>query len=275
MLKSRRAVSNVVATMLIFALMIVSMGVLYSQIAPTIIGFDARSRSTGQEFVLLSLANEMQSLGVSPENSQARISIVSDNGLYNVSRGKKLTVEILNGSGVPSFLTDETIQIGDFTIDLDGSFQYEQNEVYFSRTANEDSLLVNDTHELNTNYVSKVNYAYTSAHFEFYPLSNIDVHNTTAIDYFLTISMIMIDFTPHRDRPDLPADFAIQSSDFTLRLRRLDSTIITSFFPNVLGPIIINQEIDDDLSPVSFNFGGPNIINLTIKFIIIPILFSI
>lgn len=270
MLKSRRAVSNVVATMLIFALMIVSMGVLYSQIAPTIIGFDARSRSTGQEFVLLSLANEIETLISSPEDSQSRISIVSDDGIYTVSDGKLLTVNLEDDTGA-TIASSTPEQIGDFTIDLEGSFQYEQNQVYFSRTANEDSLLKNDNNALNTNYVSKVNYAYTSAHFEFYSLATIDVVETAPDVFVVTITIVKINFLSVGGSP---TDFPMQSSDFTLRLRRQESTI-TKVTDTVQGPIVINHDIDTVQSVDSYTFGGNNAIDLTIKFIVIPILFSI
>lgn len=271
MLKSRRAVSNVVATMLIFALMIVSMGVLYSQIAPTIIGFDARSRSTGQEFVLLSLANEIETLISSPEDSQSRISIVSDDGIYTVSDGKLLTVNLLDRNNVLIPSATITENIGEFTIDLEGSFQYEQNQVYFSRTANEDSLLQNDNNALNTNYVSKVNYAYTSAHFEFYSLATIDVVETAPDVFVVTITIVKINFLSVGGSP---TDFPMQSSDFTLRLRRQESTI-TKVTDTVQGPIVINHDIDTVQSVDSYTFGGNNAIDLTIKFIVIPILFSI
>ena len=272
MLKSRRAVSNIVATMLIFGMMIASMGVLYSQISPTLLGFDARSRSTGQEFVLLSITNEMESLISSPVDAQSRIAIVSDDGLYTVSDGKLLTVNLLDGNAVAITGASITDNIGDFTIDLQGSFQYEKNQVYFSRTINEDSLMQNDTHSLNTNFVSKVNYAYTSAHFEFFSLARIDVVETAADIFVITISIIKISFL---STGGSPTDFPIQSSDFTLRLRRQESTINTVSVVNVPGPISINHLIDSVPSVESYSFGRANPTQLTIKFIVIPILFSI
>lgn len=157
--------------------MVIAMGILYSTISPTILGFDAKARNSNQEFIFLTIGDEISSLATSPVGSQSRVPITSTGGYYDVGPGHRL---YLNITDVDDDLIDSQAvfnqSIGEFTGQVNGSFQYMAGTNYLSRLNSEDILLLNDTRELNTNYVAKAEYRYGSAIFTIYPMSWVDIY---------------------------------------------------------------------------------------------------
>ncbi|MCY3413770.1 MAG: hypothetical protein INQ03_19155 [Candidatus Heimdallarchaeota archaeon] len=271
-LKSTRAVNNIIATMLIFSMMIVSMGVLYSTISPTVLGFQAETINTNQEFILLSIQNEMENLISSASGAQTRISITSNDATYRVSEGKALDISISDAGGI---VQTQNVYTGEFSIDVEGSFQYEVNEKILTRTISEDSMIQNDTTVNNSNFVAKVQYDYSIAYFTLYTLTRVDVVQTGATSMAVIITTPQIYFLTHNGLiTGTSLDFPIQDSDWTLRLRRITSTTVsTSNLVN--GPFSIDHDIDGVTSPTSYAFGDNTITNLEITFVTVPILFTI
>jgi FlaG/FlaF family flagellin (archaellin) len=274
--KSRRAVSNIVATMLIFALMVIAMGILYSTISPTILGFDAKARSANQEFIFLTIGDEVNSLASSPVGSQGRVPITSVGGYYDIGPGHSLYVNITAANVLIDPDANYTQAIGEFTAQVNGSFQYEGGTKYLSRLNSEDVLLHDDTRELNTNYVAKADYRYGSALFTLYPMAWLDIVST-GTSYTVTITIIQLDyitFNPGGGEP-VTVDFPIEKDEWTLRLRKLSPKIITNTTIPVSGPYKISHSIDGNSSITpQYSFGSDGT-NITFRIVIIPILFSI
>ncbi|MHA2033650.1 MAG: hypothetical protein ACW99Q_30145, partial [Candidatus Kariarchaeaceae archaeon] len=99
--KSRRGTTNVIATMLIFIIMISAMGLLYSRISPTIFGFEANTQASNQEFVMFSIANAVIDLASSAEDSQNRVKIFSNDAVYALNDGYELDITISDGGVGP------------------------------------------------------------------------------------------------------------------------------------------------------------------------------
>ncbi len=270
--KSRRAVTNIVATMLIFGLMVVAMGILYSTISPTILGFDAKARSANQEFIFLTIGDEINSLATAPVGSQGRVSIVSSDGFYDIGPGPSLYLNITDAAGaLIDPLAETTQSIGEFTAQVNGSFQYSGGTNYLSRLNSENVLLLDDNRELNTNYVAKAEYRYGSALFSLYPMSWVDIVSTSA-GYTVTVSIVKLDYTLFHEGT---VDFPVQKDEWTLRLRKLSPTI-TESTSNVPGPYTISHSINGNSSITpQYTFGTAANYDVTIRIVVIPILFSI
>ncbi len=275
-IRNRRGVANIVATMIIFAMMIVSMGILYSQISPTVLGYNARTLSTNQEFILLSIENEMEDLASSPKDAQTRINVISNNAKYDVNNGYSLKVGVYDSANT-IVGNNFTANMGLFMIDIDGTFQHEANDRYLSRIANEDSMIQNDSSSINTNFVSKVSYRYDNAHYEMYSRARVDIVRTATVPndvYVVTITVVQIYFETYAGGGVI--DFPIQDSEFTLRLRRMESIISPSVTATGIdGTFTIRHSFDGIAGP-NYSFGAGSVgADVTVNFIVIPILFSI
>lgn len=260
--------------MLIFGIMVVAMGILYSTISPTILGFDAKARSANQEFIFLSIGDGVNSLATSPVGSQGRVSITSSGGYYDLGTGYELYLKVTDVDD--TVLVNKTQSIGEFTAQVNGSFQYSGGTKYLSRLNSEDVLLQNDTRELNTNYVAKVEYRYGSAIFTLYPMAWLDIVSTATGFYTVTITIIQLDSIKF-DNTAASVDFPIEKDEWTLRLRKLSPIITTSTTPiAVPGPYKISHSINGNstIAPEYF-FGTATDNIITFRIVVIPILFSI
>lgn len=263
----KRGSSNVIATMLIFGLMITSMGVLYSRISPTLFGFDSESKSTNQEFVFLMLANSMQELAGSAENSQGRVHIVSKQATYSLNDYISIEISVYNGSLLP--LTNSSlVNIGAFFANVSGSYETQSKPSYLNHGASENTIMAGDYTGSRSNYVSKVSYTKDSADFTLYFNVMINLINTNASNYILTITHITINFDIFADGK--PIDFPVSMDEWTLRLRRQASNV------TLTGPFDLSGNITilDNIGGKTSISGLPNG-TLSIKFIEIPIKFGL
>lgn len=269
MSKWKRGSSNVIATMLIFGLMITSMGVLYSRIAPTLFGFDSKSKSTNQEFVFLMLANSMQELAGSAENSQGRVHIISKQATYSLNDYISIQTKvndsggILNGSGL--------VDIGAFFANVSGSYETQSKPSYLNQGASENTIMSGDYTGSSSNYVSKVSYTKDSADFTLYFNVMINMINTNSTNYILTITFIKIVYDTFADGKAI--DFPVSMDEWTLRLKRQASNTTKTPPYDINGNESIS--IIDNIGGKT-NIPGPaNDWTLTIKFIEISIKFGL
>ena len=145
--------------------MIVSMGVLYSRISPTIFGFEATTQANNQEFVVFSIANSVTDLVSSAEDSQNRVKIISKEAIYSLNTGFLLDFNISDDSG-PLFSLN--FQIGSFTANVSAEFQGRSGTIYFGRNTNEDTFVNHQNTTSSNNFVSKVKYIHDEARFSIY-----------------------------------------------------------------------------------------------------------
>jgi hypothetical protein len=254
--------------MLIFALMVTSMGVLYARISPTLFGFEAKTQSTNQEFVLLTISNTMQELIGSAENSQGRVHIISNQAVYSVNPGRRLQIGVdYNGTIQPSTPTN----IGTFTANVSGVYDTQAEPVYLNERANELSYLSGDFAGIDPSYVSKVTYQRRSANFSLFFKARLDLTNITLNHYVLTITTVSITYNTEAGDP---IDFPLDNEEWTLRLRRRASIVTTAATntPISNGNIIISDNFG---TPITLSGFNPVTDTLTLRFIQIPILFGI
>ncbi|OLS28552.1 MAG: hypothetical protein HeimC2_06090 [Candidatus Heimdallarchaeota archaeon LC_2] len=266
MLKSRKGTTNVIATMLIFIIMIASMGVLYSRISPTIFGFEATTQANNQEFVMYSIANAVTDLVSSAEDAQNRAKIISKGAIYSINSGYLLDFNITGTPGPILFNS----QIGSFTGNVTAEFQGRSGISYFGRNTQENSF-VNWNTTTSDNFVSKVEYVNDEARFSLYFRSRIEISEQLPNgQYDITIIVIKLEFNPDF------VDFPIDLDEWTLRLRRRASNITE--FPSQLitGDLTILHSINGIAKPdgtyLTSSLSG-EIVN--IKFIEVPILLTI
>lgn len=272
LINKKRAEVNIVATMIIFAIMISALGVLYSQIAPTILGYNAETRSANQEFIFLNIANSVDGLIPSSQGSQNRVHILSNNGFFNMQNGSLIDIKVNDSNG--NILAELANSIGLFTATINGTFQAKSGYTYFNRIFNENSYLMNETTDINNYYVGKVKYTYNQALYSLYFKSRLNIVETSPNNYVLTITVIKMTFITSNG---VALDFPIISNEWTLRLRRLASIISTTTVAGIQGPILVGHSINGDSSKTPVYSLGSNSagINLTIKFIVVPILFTV
>lgn len=266
MLKSGRGTTNVIATMLIFIIMIASMGVLYSRISPTIFGFEATTQANNQEFVMYSIANAVTDLVSSAEDAQTRVKIISKEAIYSINTGYLLDFNI-SGTPIPISLN---FQIGSFTANVSAEFQGRSGTSYFGRNTDEVSF-VNQNTTTSDNFVSKVEYMNDEARFSLYFRSRIEISEQLPNGEFdISIIIIKLEFNPNF------VDFPIDLDEWTLRLRRRAS-IIKEFPPQLVsGDLTISHSINGlaklDGTYLTSKLNGETV---NIKFIVVPILLTI
>lgn len=261
----KRSTTNVVATMLIFAIMITSMGVLYSLISPTLFGFEADTKSANQEFVFLTVANTMQELISSADGSQGRVHIVSNQAIYSVNSGQNIQINVSDDDGLTGGISSP-VSIGAFYSNVSGVFEPLSNPIYLNERADETSFMSGNNTGFSPSYVSKAQYSRDSADFTLYFKVRLDLIEITSNNYVLTVTIIKIDFNEFNNKP---TDFPIERDEWTLRLRREAAIVTSSANQTITGNITISDGITS-LLPIDLD--GKNII---IKFIEIPIKFGI
>ncbi|MDH5402313.1 MAG: hypothetical protein OEZ01_01355 [Candidatus Heimdallarchaeota archaeon] len=268
-MRSRKAVSNIVATMLIFSIMIISMGVLYNQIAPTLLGFDAETKTVNQEFVFSSIANTMQDLIISSRDSQRKVSIVSNGAVYDIDDGHLLQYTFSDNNGV---FNTTNANIGGFYATVEGSFQKRSSSTYLNRVDGEASLIHTNESVTASNYIAKVDFDYQFAIYSLYFKSRLEITNTGVNQYDVTLIIIKMDFIRSPDGVS-SLDFPHSLGEWDLRLKR-STTIITSSIHLITGPLVVGHSVDGQAnSNLSYAALAGSTINL--KIITVPILFTI
>jgi hypothetical protein len=253
--------------MLIFAIMVASMGVLYSRITPTLFGYEAEVKSTNQEFVFLSIGNTMQQLIASAEGSQGRVHIISNQAIYSVDTGQEVQIQV-NDSVTGLLNSTSREYIGVFNADVDGVFSAQANPVFLNEGVNEDSLLSGDNTNYQSSFLSKVKYSSSSASFSLYIKPRIDLTTISAGNYLLTITMVKVTYDKFADGTAI--DFPVELDEWTLRLRRGAANITSDSIPALTGDIVVGDNFGGSVS-----FSATPGDSLTIKFIEIPIKFGI
>lgn len=272
MLKSKRGTTNVIATMLIFIIMIASMGVLYSRISPTIFGFEATTQANNQEFAMYSIANAVTDLVSSAEDAQNRVKIISKEAIYSVNTGYTLDFNISDASGtLPTF----SRSIGSFTANVSAEFQGRSGTNYYGRNSDENSF-VNQNTTTSDNFVSKVEYTNDEARFSLYFRSRIEISDRLPNGEFdISIIIIKLEFIPDSVFSNDPVDFPLELDEWTLRLRRRASDIV-KFSRVVTGDLNISHSVSGVPKPdgayLTSNLDGETV---NIKFIVVPILLTI
>ncbi len=263
LLKNRKAASNIVATMLIFTMMVVSMALLYSRISPTVIGYSAETSANNQEFIFLNIETQVTRLATLPPSSVATVNVLSNGARYDVINGKNVTIGV-GGANSTLYATP----LGMFKAYLNKSYQDVSRSHYLADGLEENTMLMNDS---SSNYVFGISRA------------EIKVGNATYWQYFRgKISFIQnngiytLNIIFYLIRSNA-ADFPLSLAQWVLKLRRGEPTITSTKIQANVNGITVNQTATHtDTSLETYNFGGiPAGTVVTVNFIEIPIYYEI
>jgi hypothetical protein len=269
-IQNRRAVTNIIAVLLIFALMSGSMALLYSRIAPTVIGFEAESTTANQEFIFLNIQTEIDYLKNSPVNSRSQVHINSNGATYNVNPGNNLALTFTDGNFIETI--DENI--GSFSAEIERNFQGIVEDRYIGNVVNEDTYVNSN---LTRNKVSSVVYMSINLGLVSYDMYLRAELNTIQKDDVFQFDVFFYKITVRN--PNF-SDFPINIDEWTVKLRKapITSDMITSEEFLLTGSnVIVTQEfngLSDGL--VEYSFEIPNdVTTIQINRIVVPIEFSI
>lgn len=270
MLTRRRAVSNIVATMIIFMIMSAATAFLYSEISPTIIGHQADSATQNQEFIFLSVqAGVDQLLGVS-SGAENRVHIISNGATYDVdSNARSLQLTIFDGVVNQSF----TSALGIFDAVINANFQSVTESHYLGNYAQENTYVNTNQTESAFSSIAYMDVESSSATISLYYRASADIYRSDATTYVLNVFIYQLTVDAAATFTGFPVTF----DEWTLITRRGESSISNPF--NVTMPAAGNLQIYQSLDGSSigldtyqypFSLGDTIIVN----FVSVPIYFE-
>ncbi|MHA2033589.1 MAG: hypothetical protein ACW99Q_29830, partial [Candidatus Kariarchaeaceae archaeon] len=180
----------------------------------------------------------------------------------------------ISDGGVGPPLAGLITKIGSFTANVSAAFQGRSGTNYFGKIFNEDTFInQNDTEAFN--FVSKVIYSKDVAHFSLYFRSRIEVSNQLPNgEYDITIIVVRMVYNPSPTLDGTPIDFPVELDEWSLRLRRKPSNITIFPVQTVNGDLTISHSTSGT-SKSDITYTSLDGANINIKFIEIPILFTI
>lgn len=271
-LRSRRAVSNIVATMIIFALMSVAMALLYSQISPTIIGFQAESQAANQEFIFLTVQSEVEKLITMPEDSRSQVHIISNGAVYDLE-ANAYSLGITYSDGPNSGTLSEAL--GSLSAQIDESFQTAAETRYLGSYVVEDTYFNTENTRDAVSSVAVMSISRSSATINLYIRAQVSLVETSTGNYDLNVYFYKLTV-----RPSLSFDgFPVDADEWTLKIRRGPSTVnlaVDSFLA-ASTTLTLTQTLDGDGTGLaSDTFTVASIGNsINVNSIIIPLYLSI
>jgi len=255
--------------MLIFGIMIASIGVLYTQIAPTLLGYQTRTTTTNQLFIFQSISHEYMQLASSSEGTVGRVHIISDQTQYDVAQNNQLTFDITN-DGVSVFGGPQSVDIGGFQATINGSFQPADTAI-LNRVADSGVFIRNNS--TGAAYMLTSDFSYSTGSFTMYFRARVDTHFVTSTGTWkMTLTILQVTFLQGNDGS--PVIFPIEIPEWTLRLRRQATNITQIATIPSAGAIALTQNLAGTAGP-TYTYPAISGQPLDIEIIIIPVLFNI
>jgi len=218
----RRAISNIIATILIFAMMVVAMGVLYSRIAPVAIGFEAESSATNQEFIFLNIKNELDHLVSSSQGARSNIHITSTSTAYDLNVTKpRLSLDLVMGATVQTVTND----LGLFEAKISRSFQEVSTSRFLGNNLAEFTLVNTKDTDFQSSAVIYFDVSTSYAVVSMYYRASVSLVQLSANVYALNIFTYTLTTNPSSPISDFP----ISLDEWTLSLLRGQTTKTNPF----------------------------------------------
>ncbi|MHA1302409.1 MAG: hypothetical protein ACTSQE_10430 [Candidatus Heimdallarchaeaceae archaeon] len=127
LLKSNRGVSNIIATLVIFSVMLSALALAFSQIIPSVERFQSSSNFVAATNTFLSFDNSIKRLMNSPDNTSEVLRYDLSTGVLNVANTRQLNLSLT--SQLNTVFTYETL-LGELVYKLEGNYEGEGGVVY-------------------------------------------------------------------------------------------------------------------------------------------------
>ncbi len=260
-LNARKSGSSIIATMLVFMMMSVAMSLLYSQISPTVIGYDASSKSSNQEFTFLNIETQVAKLVSLPQSSTTQVHMLSNDASFSVNSGKQVTFAV-SGQNTSQFSTD----LGLFKAEVLKNYQGVSNSHYLGRAVEENTLLTNQTITTFAFSVSRVDIKSGNATYWQYFRGNVNLVNQSNT---FTLNIFIVQITADS------VDFPISAPQWTLRLTR-GATVITtnSVQANTNGLVLTQVDTQTVYQSINFPDIPPGSV-VKVNYVVLPIIYGI
>jgi len=125
--KSKRGVSNIISTLVIFTVMVSALGLAFAQIVPSLERFQTESDLTAATNTFLSFDSEIKKLISAPDGSSNVVRYNLDSGTLDVSQEREVFLLITAESGN---LLNYSVKPGEITYKLNGNFKGSGGVIY-------------------------------------------------------------------------------------------------------------------------------------------------
>ena len=119
-MKSRRGVSSIISTLIIFTIMVAALGLAFSQIIPSLERFQTESDLTAATNAFLSFDSEVKKLVNTPVNSSSVVRYNLGNGILDLAQDREVFL-IINSGGNELF--NYSCHTGEVVYRLNGNFR--------------------------------------------------------------------------------------------------------------------------------------------------------
>ncbi|MCK4844471.1 MAG: hypothetical protein KAS95_02245 [Candidatus Heimdallarchaeota archaeon] len=128
LLKSRKGVSNVISTLILFTVMVSSLGLALAQIIPAIENFQTQSNLTAATNNFLNIDAVIKQLVNKPENSSEVVRYGISNGVLDVYTNGNPIMLIIESEGL--LIDESNYTMGELVYVLNGNFKEVSGTVY-------------------------------------------------------------------------------------------------------------------------------------------------
>lgn len=119
-LKSKRGVSSIISTLVIFTVMVAALGLAFSQIIPSLERFQTESDLTAATNAFLSFDSEIKKLVNTPVNSSSVVRYNLGNGILDIEQEREIFLVISSGGNE---LFNHSCRTGEVVYRLNGNFK--------------------------------------------------------------------------------------------------------------------------------------------------------
>ncbi len=119
-LKSKRGVTSIISTLVIFTVMVAALGLAFSQIVPSLERFQTESDLTAATNTFLSFDSEIKKLISTPDNSSSVVRYNLENGILDLTQDREISLLVKSG-GIN--LLNYTYVTGEVIYKLEGNFK--------------------------------------------------------------------------------------------------------------------------------------------------------
>jgi len=125
--KSKRGVSNIISTLVIFTIMVSALGLAFSQIVPSLEKFQTESDLAAATNAFLSFDSEVRKLITAPDGSANVVRYNLESGTLDVSQEREVFL-LINTGGVNLF--NHSVNPGEVSYTLNGNFKGSGGVIY-------------------------------------------------------------------------------------------------------------------------------------------------
>lgn len=264
LLKSKRGVSNIISTLVIFTVMVSALGLAFAQIVPSLERFQTESDLTAATNTFLSFDSEIKRLINAPEGSSNVVRYNLGNGILDLSKSREIFLLISSGG---SNLLNYSLYTGEVIYKLEGNFKGSGGTIYdygspllIVYSSNRTTQITNIAHQSFNGYkILKLYYS-------------LFVNIETITESELEINFIIIHLNTTRNEGGQGEYFPVINDSTMIKISKKSQIIETfnlgthendlSIAANTLD---FSQLIDYSIAPVVFDLTL-NLIHIEINF---------